>query len=99
MGKSKQLAEQREVVIMFLSSWMTYQRRREREKIAAAKIEAKYAEARRKLEEEENEITDEEDIEENEEEKENKEEKNVPVDNLFYDVCKCKDANELEKKK
>ena len=28
---------------MFLSSWMTYQRRREREKLAAAKIEAKYA--------------------------------------------------------
>ena len=27
---------------MFLSSWMTYQRRREREKNAAAKIEAKY---------------------------------------------------------
>ena len=53
-------------------------------------------EARRKLEEEENEITDEEDIEENEEEKENKEEKNVAVDNLFYDVCK--NENELEKK-
>ena len=51
-------------------------------------------EARRKLEEEENEITDEEDIEENEEEKENKEEKNVVVDNLFFDVCK----NENEKK-
>ena len=28
---------------MFLSSWMTFQRRREREKRAAAKIEAKIA--------------------------------------------------------
>ena len=35
-------AEQREVE-MFLSSWMTYQRRREREKIATAKIQEKYA--------------------------------------------------------
>ena len=52
-------------------------------------------EARRKLEEEENEMTDEEDIEEDEEVKE-KEEKNVAVDNLFYDVCK--NENELEKK-
>ena len=41
LGRASEL--QREVVIMFLSSWMTYQRRREREKIAAAKIEAKYA--------------------------------------------------------
>ena len=53
-------------------------------------------EARRKLEEEENEITDEEDIEEDETENENKEEKSVAVDNLFYDVCK--NENELNKK-
>ena len=53
-------------------------------------------EARRKLEEEENEITDEEDIEEDEEVNGNKEEKNVAVDNLFYDVCK--NENELDKK-
>jgi len=72
---------------MFLSSWMTFQRRRERERLAARKIEIKLAEAIKKLELEEK--TDEEDMEDS-----STDEEDTDTEIDFYDICK----NENEKK-
>jgi len=73
---------------MFLSSWMTFQRRRERERLAARKIEIKLAEAIKKLELEEK--TDEEDMEDS---STDEEDTDTEIEENFYDICK----NENEK--
>jgi len=69
---------------MFTASWMTYQRRRKREKIAAMRIAAKIEAYRKELEEAEK--TDEEDIPSEEENGKD-----------FLNICKME--NEKIKKK
>jgi len=66
---------------MFFAANMTFRRRRERERRALARIEAKREELRKRLEEEE--TTDEEDIEE------------CPKEPIFFDICKTE--NEKQK--
>merc|ERR1712235_28890 len=77
------------LIKMFLSSWMTFQRRRERGRLAARKIEIKLAEAKKKLELEEK--TDEEDVEDS---SSDEEDSDIEEEDNFYDICKTENEKE-----